>query len=124
MRALVLLTVAIFTTGCAGLVAPFVNNPYAGTYSGTFVASDGRTGPATFQLTNIGNVFGNLTDTATSQQGTLNGSVDTNGVFNGTASFPNSAHAVSGPFSKTQAGITGTFNGTGGYSITVNVNKQ
>ena len=124
MRAALWILLALLATGCAGLAAPFINNPYAGTYNGTFVASDGRTGPATFNLTNIGNVFGQLTDTATNQQGTLNGSVDTNGMFNGTAAFPGSSHAVSGQISKSAAGITGTFNGTGGYSISVDVNKQ
>jgi len=122
--ALLILIVGFVAGGCAGIVAPFVNNPYAGTYNGNFVANDGRTGPATFQLTNIGNVFGNLTDTATNQAGTLNGSMDTKGVFNGTAAFPGSSHAVSGTFSKSLTGITGTFNGTGGYSISVDVNKQ
>jgi len=124
MRAILLISLIFLVGGCAGVVAPFVDNPYAGTYSGTFAASDGRTGPATFQLTNIGNVFGNLTDTATSQSGTLNGSVDTKGIFNGTAMFPGSSHAVSGQISKSVAGITGTFTGTGGYSISVDVNKQ
>src|SRR4051794_21060368 len=76
VKAAVLSCAVVFVaSGCAGLVAPFIHNPYAGTYNGTFTTSDGKAGPASVSLTNIGNVFGNLTDTASGQAGTLNGSV-------------------------------------------------
>ena len=111
-------------SGCAGLVAPFVNNPYAGTYDGTFLDSTGRAGPATVSLTNIGNVFGNLTDTATGNTGSLTGSVDTKLVFNGKVTFGSTSEAISGTFKSTAGHVTGTLNGPNGYTFTLDVNEQ
>ncbi len=123
MRTVILVCLAsMVMAGCAGLVAPFVNNRYAGTYSGTFTTSDGRAGPASITLTNIGNVFGTLTDTKTGVQGSINGSVGTNLVFNGTVSFASVSHNVSGTFTSKGNEIQGVLTGTG-YSITLDVNK-
>lgn len=125
MRTIIACCLAVFVlSGCAGLVAPFVNNPYAGTYNGTFTTSDGKSGTASIQLTKIGNVFGNLTDSGTGQTGTLNGSVDTHLVFNGTSTFSGASHAVAGTFTSSSGNVKGTLNGQGGYSITVDVAKQ
>src|SRR4051794_27369042 len=77
---------------CAGVVAPFIHNPYAGTYMGTFATSDGKAGPASVSLTNIGNVFGDLTDTKTKKVGKLTGSVNTDLVFNGKVVFDPDVH--------------------------------
>ena len=126
MKTILLICIAAFTlSGCAGIVAPFVNNPYAGQYSGTFTDSDGRTGTATVNLTNIGNVFTNLADTKNNQSGTLNGSVGTNKVFNGTVTFPSFSQSVSGTFTKASNGdISGTLDGAGGYTFTLQVSPQ
>ena len=125
MKALLAAILAMFLlSGCAGLIAPFVNNPYAGTYTGTFATSDGKAGPATMNLTNIGNVFGNLTNTATGEAGTLNGSVDTHLAFNGTVVFGTTSHSVSGTFTSVSGKVTGKLDGSGGYFITVDVSKS
>lgn len=118
------LALSLCLYGCAGLATPFINNPYAGTYSGTFAGSDGKAGPATMQLTKLGNVFGNLTDTASSQAGTMNGSVDTHLVFNATVQFPSSAHAVAGKLTSTNGVVSGTLTSGDGYTITLHVTKQ
>jgi len=116
---------ALLLTGCAGLVAPFIKNPYAGTYSGTFTTSDGKAGPASVSLTNIGNVFGDLTNTATGEVGKLTGSVDTHLVFNGHVAFTSSGHDVGGTFKKLAGGkLTGTLTGPGGYTLTLNIDPK
>jgi hypothetical protein len=88
-----------------------------------FVTSDGFAGPAKVSLTNIGNVFGTLTDTKTGDSGSLNGSVGTNLVFNGNVVFGSSSHSVSGTFTSKGNEIQGILKGSGGYSITLDVMK-
>jgi hypothetical protein len=122
MRNLVLASVALLgLSGCAGIVAPFVHNPYAGDYSGTFVTSDGKAGPATVQLTNIGDVFGTLTDSASGQTGSMRGSVDSNLNFDGSVTFGSVTHNVDGKFKKSGSTISGTLAGAGGYTFTLTV---
>ena len=111
-------------SGCAGIAAPFIRNPYAGTYTGTFSTSDGKAGPASVSLTNIGNVFGDLTDTGSGVIGKLTGSVDTHLVFNGNVAFGNVNHPISGTFTKSGSNIKGTLNGLNSYSLTLNIDSK
>jgi hypothetical protein len=115
---------ALVVSGCAGIAAPFIHNPFAGDYSGTFLASDGKAGPASVSLTNIGNVFGNLTDTKSGQAGTFNGSVDTHLFFTGSVVFPGASHSVSGTFAKSNNTISGTLTGPNSYSFTLTVDSK
>jgi hypothetical protein len=125
LKATLLASVSLFVlSGCAGLVAPFINNPYAGTYDGTFLTSTGLTGPASVSLTNIGHVFGTLTNTATNTTGQLTGTVDTHLVFNGTVAFGTTSENVSGTFTSNAGQITGTLNGPNGYTFALDVNQQ
>lgn len=125
MKSIFLICVAVLTlSGCAGLVAPFVKNPYAGTYDGTFLDSTGKAGPASVSLTNIGHVFGTLTDTASGNKGNLTGTVDTHLVFSGNVAFGTTSNAVSGTFKNNAGQITGTLNGPNSYTFTLDVNAQ
>jgi hypothetical protein len=113
--------IIVVISGCAGLVAPFVHNPYAGTYNGTFTTSDGFSGPASVTLTNIGNVFGNLTDTKTNAMGNISGSAGSGLVFNGSITFPNDTHQVSGTFTSSSGEVQGVLVGPGGYTCMLDV---
>jgi hypothetical protein len=125
-RWIALLGCGVFAlSGCAGLITPFINNPYAGNYNGTFSTSDGKTGPAAVQLTKLGNVFGTLTDTATKANGDLKGSVKSGLDFSGSLQFPgSSAHNLSGSFTSDHGVISGTVKGTDGYTLTITVNSN
>jgi hypothetical protein len=114
----------VVLSGCAGAVAPFVNNPYAGNYRGTFATSDGRSGPASVDLTNIGNVFGTLTDTVNNQNGSLPGSVNTNGTFSGTVAFPESTRNVQGTFNSSNGNSTMALTGPDGYTATLTLGSN
>ena len=124
MKLFVVSVLALSLAGCAGIVAPFVHNPYAGDYTGTFTASDGKAGPATVQLTNIGNVFGNLTDTASGDTGSLRGSVDTNLNFDGSVTFGTTTHNIGGKFAKKNNTISGTLKDAGSYTFTLSVDTK
>jgi len=116
--------VAMALSGCAGILDPFISNKYSGTYDGTFTTSDGRAGTTSIQLTNIGNIFGTLTDSSTGASGSLTGSVNANLWFSGTAGFPSSAsHGVSGTFTTPNNQVIGTLKGTG-YTVTLDMTNK
>jgi len=125
MKSLFALCAAAFVlSGCAGLATPFINNPYAGTYSGTYTDSTGRSGPASIQLTKLGNVFGTLTDTATNVTGDLTGSVKSGLAFGGDITWTGSPKlSLSGTLASHSGNVTGTLRNPDGYSLKLDVAK-
>ncbi|HWD41217.1 MAG TPA: hypothetical protein VG944_20400 [Fimbriimonas sp.] len=110
--------------GCAGIESAFINNPAAGTYSGTFTSTNGDSGTASLQLTKLGNVFGTLNNQTTGKKGSLTGSVDKDLVLNGTLSYPGMATVnVSGKFQADHGIVTGDLK-SAAYTDTFHLTKQ
>jgi hypothetical protein len=112
--ALGLLTVGIAPmTGCGGGSATSVTgavttSPFAGEYSGPFSTSDGQQGTVTGSISTDGRVTGTVNNTTYNLQGTVVGTVSNSGSADITFTYASGGARGTGPITLDNGTIKGT----------------